>query len=140
MDVATITAWGTMITGWAAIIAVFGGFYTMRSQVQKTAMTAWIQSFRSEAANFLNAAENVPANGGSVEAKVLFHSLTLFRLYLSTDKPAQKKLIEELQNFVPFLMNLSELNQRQFSAEFPKYYRKIVDLSESVIKEAEGRL
>nr|WP_295934638.1 hypothetical protein [uncultured Dyadobacter sp.] len=108
---------GQLMTGVAAIIAVFGGVYTMQKQVRMTAHVEWVKSFRIECADFLVLAQQIENASSKEELLKLSRHGSLIILMLNPKDKLQMKFGLALGEFVVFIMN-SNRNTQHYIDEF----------------------
>jgi hypothetical protein len=144
MDSATLTAYGTMLTALAALLAVWFGYRSTRRQIKSAATNSWIQSFRAECANFLVVAERLHPYAEKPAVMDYYKHATALRLFLSSKNPHHFKLIKGISDFTEFAVVEYNPNTNEVRAEYyekyPKYHNELISQIENIIENAESTL
>lgn len=100
-----VTAYGTIITGVAACVAVFFGYFTMHHQVKKTAKVDWLKTFREEVSKLIALSLSISTHTQLDDLKEFNKTGTLLMFMLDEESPLHHKSLQEIINFIVFVMN-----------------------------------
>jgi len=134
--VAAFAAWGNFLVGLAACLALIVGYYQVRRQIQKTNLSNWINTFRSEYAEFAAKSTGVIGDPNAVSWE--FEKLGLMiKLYLDPKNKYQKEFEDALQAFAEHALDRNALaNQAFLEIELNNLHT----LAKNVIIDAQKRI
>ncbi len=135
-NVAAAAAWGSFLVGVAAFVAIGMSYLQIRRQIQKTNLSNWINTFRSEYAEFISKSPDVINDSDAMSWE--FEKLGLMiQLTLETHLECQRKLHDAISIFVEHALDRNALaNQQALAFEVVELHK----LAKEVIKDAQKRI
>jgi hypothetical protein len=135
-NVAAAAAWGSFLVGVAAVVALGLNYLQIRRQIQKTNLSSWINTFRSEYVELIRKSPDVISdpNASSWE----FEKLGLMiQLMLDKDLECQRKLYDAIDVFVKHALDSSALaNEEALAFEVINLHK----LAREAINDAQQRI